>query len=201
MIYSGLDWSGSPGNTHGPWLVIAIAHIDEIDLESLDTELASTRAILRLDPRFVFHHSETTAATREGFFAALQRVPLSAHVHMLNKKTWSAEHTSGSSGFDCICDGIITLLMRCPIDVIEEQMLYIDLPRKEGKVVTRYRTTIRQAMRRARRPAFRDMKPRPDDQVDAALIQIADMIAGEVREHSGMAGPYLPALRARIEIV
>jgi hypothetical protein len=201
MIYSGLDWSGSPGPEHGPWLVLAIAHVDEVDLETLDTELASTRAMLRLDSSFVFHHSETAPATREGFFAALQRVPLSVHVHMLNKATWSAEHTPASSGFDCICDGIITLLMRCPSGVIEEQMLYIDLPRREGRVVTRYRTTIRQAMRRARRPTFRDMKPRPDDQADAALIQVADMVAGEVREHSGMAGLYLPTLRTSIEIV
>ncbi len=41
MIYSGLDWSGSPGPEHGPWLVLAIAHVDEVDLETLDTELAS----------------------------------------------------------------------------------------------------------------------------------------------------------------
>jgi hypothetical protein len=201
MIYSGLDWSGSPGNTHGPWLVVAIAHVDEVDFETLDTELATVRATLRLDPGFVFHHSETTVATRRAFFAALHRVPVSAHVHMLNKAAWGAEHVAAASGFYCICDGIITLLMRCPADMIEEQMLYIDLPRGEGKVVTRYRTTIRQAMRRAKRPTFRDMKPRPDDQADAVLIQVADMVAGEVREHSGLAGPYLPGLRSRIRVV
>jgi hypothetical protein len=84
---------------------------------------------------------------------------------------------------------------------VDDQMLYIDLPRKEGKRVQRYRTTIRQAMRRARQPAFRDMKPRPDDHVDGALIQVADMVAGEVRQESGLAGLYLPALRSRVAIV
>ena len=201
MIYSGLDWSGSPGEAHGPWLVIAVAHLDEADLSILDLELANVRAMLRLDPNFVFHHRETTDQTRKAFFGALCRVPVSAHVHMLNKRTWSSVYMAGSSGTDCICDGIVTLLTKCPQDVVDGQMLYIDLPRREGKLVQRYRTTIRQAMRRARQPAFRDMKPRPDDHADGALIQVADMIAGEVRQHSGMAGPYLPSLRHLVEIV
>ncbi len=201
MIYSGLDWSGSPGSEHGPWLVFAIVHVDEVDLATLDIELAKVRATLRLDPEFSFHHSETTKPTRQAFFDALHHVPLSAHVHMLNKTVWSSVYVSGSSGDDCICDGIVSLLVRCPPGVVNDQMLYIDLPRKEGKRVQRYRTTIRQAMRRARQPAFRDMKPRPDDHVDGALIQVADMVAGEVRQESGLAGRYLPALRSRVVIV
>lgn len=201
MIYSGLDWSDSPGQGQGPWLVFAMVHVDEADMPTLDAELASVRTTLRLTPDFPFHHSATTARTRNEFFGALHHLPVSAHVHMLSKAAWSAQYVSGSSGFDCICDGILTLISRCPTWVIDKQMLYIDLPRKEGKLVQRYRTTIRQAMRRSRQPAFRDMKPRPDDRQDAAIIQVADMIAGEVREHSGIAGPCLPSLRARIQIV
>jgi hypothetical protein len=201
VIYSGLDWSGSPGNAHGPWLVIAISHVDEADISTLDTELAQARARLRVAPDFVFHHSDASDRTKAEFFAALQRAPVTAHVYMLNKSAWSAQYVTGSSGTDCILDGIIRLIASCPPHCVNEQMLYIDLQRREVEVVKRYRTTIRQALRRAKQPAFRDMKPRPDDQNDAALIQVADMVAGEVREHSGINGPYLPAHRHQITIV
>ena len=120
---------------------------------------------------------------------------------MLNKAVWSAQYVSGSSGTDCICDGIVTLLAGCPRGVIAGQKLYIDIPRGEVAVVERYRTTLRQAMRRAKQPVFRDVKPRPPDARNGAVIQIADMIAGEVREHGGMAGPYLPSLRAQISVI
>lgn len=201
VIYSGLDWSGSPGKEHGPWLVYAMVHVDEADLATMDDELNKVRADLRLDQDFTFHHSETTPATKKAFFSALRRVPLSAHVYMLSKARWSAVYVSGSSGTDCIIDGIIQLIVRCPAGVVAEQILYIDLPRQEGKLVQHYRTTIRQALRLSKVPAFKRMKPRPDDREDAALIQIADMISGQVREHDGLAGPYLPALRAQITIV
>jgi hypothetical protein len=170
VIYSGLDWSGSPGNEHGPWLVIAIAHVDEANMPKLDAELARIRDELRLSPAFPFRHSETTPRTRRAFFAALHRVPLSVHGHMVNKAVWAARHVPGSSGFDCICDGMITLILGCPKGVVDRQLLYIDLPRNEGKLVERYRTTIRQALRQARHPAFRDLKARPDDRRDAAII-------------------------------
>ncbi|MGH2615373.1 MAG: hypothetical protein ACRDJC_09045 [Thermomicrobiales bacterium] len=201
MIYSGLDWSGSPGNEHGPWLEIAIAHVDEDNMPKLDAELARIRDELRLSPDFPFRHSETTARTKSAFFAAVRRVPLTVHGHMLDKAAWSAQYVSGSSGFDCICDGIITLLARCPRHVVDRQILYIDLPRRDGKLVERYRTTIRQALRRAKHPAFRDLKPRPDHRQDAAIIQVADMVAGEIRAQAGIAGPYLPSLGSRIQMV
>jgi hypothetical protein len=201
VIYSGLDWSGSPGNEHGPWLVIAIAHVDEDDMPTLDAELATVRDELRLGPGFPFRHSETTPRTRKAFFAAIQRVPLSVHGHMVNKEEWVARQAPGSSGFDCICDGVITLILGCPRAVVDRQMLYIDLPRSEAKLVERYRTAIRQELRRARHPAFRDLKPRPDERRDAAIIQVADMVAGEIREHGGLAGPYVPALGTRVRMV
>lgn len=201
MIYSGLDWSGSPGDEHGPWLVFGIAHIDETAIDAMNLELAYARARLRLPQNFVFHHSEASLQARRAFFAALARMQLSAHVYMMDKAHWTAVYVNGSTGTDCIVDGIITLIASCPSTVVGEQMLYIDLPRSEGRLVQHYRTMIRQALRRSKRPAFRDVKPRPDDRDDAALIQIADMIAGEVREQNGMAGSFLPALRQQITIV
>ncbi len=201
MIHSGLDWSGSPGKEHGPWLVFAIVHVAEESLSALDVALASARSQLRVDPDFVFRHSDASHRARGAFFSVLEPLPLKSHVHMLNKERWLAQYVSGSSGADCICDGIITLLAGCPDEFIDRQMLYIDLPRSERRLVERYRTAIRQAMRRARKPTFRDLRPSPDGRNDRAMIQVADMIAGEVREHEGMAGPFLPALVSHIQVI
>jgi hypothetical protein len=201
VINSGIDWSGSPGPEHGPWLVTAIVHIDEVDMPTLDDELAQVRKVLGVSDDFVFHHSGSAERTKREFFAALPRVPLYVRVHMLNKAGWSAQYVTGSTGTDCICDGIVQLIASCPRECIDRQMLYIDLNPDERELVRRYRTTIRQALRRARQPAFKDMKPRPDNRKDGAIIQVADMMAGEVRRHSGLAGPYLPNIRRLVEIV
>jgi hypothetical protein len=201
VIYSGIDWSGSPGPAHGPWLVIAVVHIDEVHLPTLDAELARVRKALGVSDDFVFRHNGSSVRTKREFFAAIARVPLHVRVHMLNKARWSAQYVKGSTGTDCTCDGIVELIAKCPRECIDWQLLYIDLHPDEKQLVERYRTTIRQAMRRAGQPAFKDMKPRPDERRDGAIIQVADMMAGEVRREAGLAGAYLPALRSRMEIV
>src|SRR5215204_3992412 len=101
MIYSGLDWSGSPGKTHGAWLVFAVVHIDEANLSILDAEFAAAKQHLRVAPTFVFKHDGAADPVKEQVFAALQRTPMEAHVHMLNKAAWRAAYGGKMKGNDC----------------------------------------------------------------------------------------------------
>jgi hypothetical protein len=199
VIYSGLDWSGSPGNTHGPWLVFAIVHIAEADLSILDAEFAVAKRYLRVAPTFVFKHDDAADPVKEQVFAALERTPMEAHVHILNKAAWRSAYPKRMKGNDCICGGIITLVMGCPEDVVAKQVLLVDPP--SAKQVRELRTAISQSFRGARRTGFRDVRPRRDDGPDGSIIQAADMIAGEVRRHGDLVGPYLPALAAKINLV
>jgi hypothetical protein len=199
VIYSGLDWSGSPGNTHGPWLVFAVVHITDTDLPTLDAEFGAAKQRLRVAPTFVFKHDEAADLVREQVFKALQRTPMEAHVHMLNKAAWRAAYGGKMKGNDCICGGIIKLVMACPDAVVAKQVLLIDPP--SAKLVKELRTSISQSFRGAYRTGFRSVRPRRDDEPDGGIIQTADMIAGEVRRQGGVAGPFLSALTTKIHLV
>src|SRR5436305_4118732 len=85
MIYSGLDWSGSPGKEQGRWLVFAAAHIDRCDIPTLDAELAAARMRLGLPPNYVFSHNGASLRTLTEVFDMIARVPVTAHAHMLDK--------------------------------------------------------------------------------------------------------------------
>jgi hypothetical protein len=199
MIYSGLDWSGSPGNTHGPWLVFAVVHVDETDLPTLEAELAAAAARLRWPREFVFRHVGADETMHREFYEALRRIPFQAHVYLLDKAAWRAQYGGkGTRGDDCLCDGISTLILRCPAAVTSDQILYIDLPHKERTTIKKYREVIRSALIGANRETFRRIKARADNRRDGGIIQIADMLCGEVAENQGLVGDYLPGIKPKI---
>jgi hypothetical protein len=203
MIYSGLDWSGSPGKEQGRWLVFAAAHIDRCDIPTLDAELAAARMRLGLPPNYVFSHNGASLRTLTEVFDMIARVPVTAHAHMLDKAAWTAQQAGKPTGADCLCAGVVTLATRCPNYVVAKQILYIDLPGNEEGAITRYRTEIRRALTaaRPRRTGFSDVRPCPDHRLQGGLIQVADMIAGEVRARNGLNGPHLVRLGSATQLV
>ncbi len=203
VIYSGLDWSGSPGREQGPWLVFAVVHVGAADLTSLDSALADARRYLGRDPDYAFRHSRAKSFldVHRRFYEAIGHVPWHGHVHMLDKAAWSGQRVKGSRGTDCICDGLVALVIGCPIAVVAHQVLFIDLPPAEESTVQSYRMAMRKSLKGIRRTGFKNVRPCPDHRQQGAIIQVADMIAGEVREHGGLAGPFLPGLRSRLSLV
>jgi hypothetical protein len=201
--YTGIDWSGSPGRVHGPSIVFAAIHIDGFAMATLNKELTTARLLLGRPPDFVFSHTEASPDTHRRFYAALSHMPFEADTYALDKATWHQTFGGkGSRGSDCECDGIIRLVMACPALLTAGRMLYLDLPRKkpQRKRIEAIRTAIRKAMRGAQRATFEDVQGRPDDSGDGAIIQVADMIAGEVREHGALASPHLPPFAYRIRV-
>lgn len=199
VIYSGLDWSGSPGReAHDPLLVIAIVHFDGDELLRLEAELSAVRKALRLTPDYVFKHLGASRPVQDRVFSILAALNLRAHITMIDKSTWTEEYVRQSSGPDRIRDGIVALVLGCPDALVAKQRLFVDLPRAEMKLIRDQRTAIGQALRGAGRKSFGNVQPRPDHRRGASIIQMADMIAGEVHEQRGLTGPYLPALRPGI---
>jgi hypothetical protein len=144
VIYSGLDWSGSPGTEQGPWLVFTVVHIDQLDLPALDAALAAARTRLGFDPGYVYNHTRAKRSIdiHDRFYGALHPLAFAAHVRMMDKAAWRAQHASQTRGADCICDGIVDLILGCPDHVVARQVLYIDLPANEEKTIQTYRTSM-----------------------------------------------------------
>jgi hypothetical protein len=163
--------------------------VDEADLPVLEAELAAAAGRIGWPPEFVFKHVGANRAIHREYYQALGRISFQAHVHLLDKVAWRAQYGGkGSRGDDCICDGITTLLLRCPAEVTNDQILYIDLPHKERTTIKKYREVIRSAPHGADRETFRRIKARPDNRHDGGIIQVADMLSGEVAENPGMGG-------------
>jgi hypothetical protein len=199
VIYSGLDWSEDIGEQRG---CIAMVHFDETGLSQLEDELAAARRRLGRAPDYVFKHVDAKTNAHEQFYAAISNVrSFRAHVYIYDRTLWTPRHAKPTRGDHCICDGIVALSLSCPEELVADQTLYIDLPRKELGVVRAFAKVNRQTFRVSGRRSFRDIKPRPDDRLDGTIVQVADMIAGEVREQGGAAGPYLSPIAARIEVV
>lgn len=199
MIYSGLDWSGSPGAAHGPRLVFAIVHIDDSALPTLDHEFLVAKRNLRVDAGFVFKHDDAADLVRAEVFAALARTSLEAHVHILDKAAFRTGYLSKIKGNDLLCSGIVHLVMGCPERVVARQILLVDPPSR--RFVKDLRTSIRKSFRGVHRTGFEDVRSRRDNDADGAIIQAADMIAGEVRRFGGFGGSFLPILARKISLV
>ena len=203
LIYSGLDWSGSPGEVHGDVVVFAVVHFSDAALSTLSSALQDAREALGIPPDYVFKNNGTGPRTREGFFHALGPLDFSANVHVLDKRRWAETQHGKLSGPNCIRDGIVSLVMACPEDVVARQVLYLDIEPSQHKEITRLKTEIRQALRgaRPRRVGFADVRGCEDHRNQGAIIQVADMLAGQVNDHGGIAGPHLPALGRKITLV
>lgn len=137
-----------------------------------------------------------TLRTHDVVFNAIAQLPLCIHAMIIDKRNARVAGHSGILGRDLTCLAIIELVKEIPDLLVAGQLLYLDLPRKEKRLVLDYRTAIRQALRVSGRRSFADVKPRPDHRDDSATVQVADMIAGEIAEQGGIGGIYLPRLVA-----
>jgi hypothetical protein len=202
VIYSGLDWSGSPGHEpHDPLLVFAVPHIDESDLRRLAAGLATAKQRLHVAETYVFRHVGASAAAHRAFYEVLVDLPIDIHVHVVEKPRWTAEFVKRTSGPDRICDCVVTIIVGCPDRVVANQKLLVDLRRQDMAFVRALRKSLSRALLGIGRKTFENVQPCPDHRIEGGIVQVADMIAGEIREQGALRGPYLEALGARIQSV
>lgn len=181
--------------------MLAIAHIDETDLEDLRDALAAARIALRLPEDYAFKHLGASIAVHDQVFGALGRLPIQAHVLGIDKTTWTDEYMRRSRGPDRLCDALISLVLGCPDHLIAGQRLFIDLERKDLPQIRDQRTALRHALAGVGRMSFGKVQPCPDHRLNGTIVQIADMIAGEVHQHGGPGGPYIGPLGSKIHLL
>jgi hypothetical protein len=199
VIYSGLDWSEDVGGPHG---YMAMVHVDGCDLATLEIELMAARKRLGKKLDYAFKHTDEKAIAHHHFYRAIAKVPtFTVNVYAYSRWGWTPRHSSPACGDPCICDAFISLALGCPRHLIENQILYIDYPRRERDIVVAFATALRNSMKGTLQRSFRHIRPRPDDRLEGGIIQAADMIPGEIREYPDLGGPYLPDLGSRIRIV
>jgi hypothetical protein len=180
---------------------MTIVHFDEVVLTALRQALQTVRSRLRLPPDYAFRHVNASASARRAFFATLAQSRFQGHVLLIDKTMWTDHYRKQSRGPDRIRDGVVRLVLECPDDLFAGQRLFIDLERRDMEQIRVLRTALRQLLRTAQRSSFTNVQPSPDHRLHGEIIQVADMIAGEVREQKSLSGPYLPLLGAKIRIV
>lgn len=205
MIYSGLDWSGDPGDPakseRSPFLVIVIVHLDGDHLGMLDAALARARRSRHLSPRFSFRYSGARPEVRSALFAEVGTVEWSAQALIIDKRAWGPAYLRGSRGRDRISDGIVTLVLRCADHLVAGQVLLIDAPREEISTINETRDVLRNALAGAGRRSFGKVKPRQDNRPDGGIVQLADMVAGVLHARERLDDPLLAPIRDRVTLV
>lgn len=197
--FTAVDWSGSPGNRHGTLLVFAAVHFDEVTRTgALEAELLAIKQTLGVPSGFVFKHDSASPRVKQEIFAALGRLGFSAHVLCLDKQAWRSIHP-GAKGDEMLQDGVVALAAACPDTVVARNVLLIDPP--SARFVNDCRTPINRACRAQHRTGYRSIRGLQDTHREGGIIQVADMIAGEVRVHGGLAGPHLPGLEAKLTLL
>jgi hypothetical protein len=180
-------------------VVFAAVHFDEATRTGqLEAELLVIKQALGLPSGFVFKHDSASSRVKQHIFAALSRLPLSGHVLCLDKVAWSAANP-GARGGEMLQHGVVALVAACPDCVVARNVLLIDPP--SARFITNSRTPINRAFRAQHRTGYRSIRGLQDTHRDGGIIQVADMVAGEVRLCGGLTGPYLPALGDTVTVI
>lgn len=95
--------------------------------------------------------------------------------------------------------GVVTLVAACPDGVVARNVLLIDPP--SARFITNSKTPINRAFRTQHRTGYRSIRGLQDTHRDGGIIQVADMVAGEVRLCGGLTGPYLPGLGDKVVVI
>jgi hypothetical protein len=180
-------------------VVFAAVHFDEATrIGQLEAELLAIRQALGLPSGFVFKHDSASPRVKQHIFAALARLQFSGHVLCLDKQAWRAANP-GARGDDLLQNGVVALVAACPDCVVARNVLLIDPP--SARFIKNCKTPINRAFRAQLRTGYRSIRGLQDTHHEGGIIQVADMVAGEVRLCGGIAGPYLPGLGDKVSLI
>lgn len=187
---SGLDWSGDPGDPRksakaNHAFIVSICTVALMDHEVLDECLTNLRKRLGVSPAHVFRHSDASTRSRKEFFSALSSAPVTMKCLLVDKNDWDSEYLDRASGPERIRHSIVHLVSLLPDELIAGQKLLVDMHRGEKAFVDFIRHDVRLSLKVQNRSSFGKVVARPDNRGDAAVIQVADMFAGEVRVTNG----------------
>lgn len=203
MIYSGIDWSGDPGDPDktgmSPELTIAMAQIDGGELEVLTAALADIRRGRRLSEQFAFRYSACSTEVRLAFFTRLAPVSVSVTAVSIDKRNWYAQSRPGRPS-EWLDQAIAELVCAAAPSTITGQVILVDRPKSETKAVRATERVIKRALKGAELQPYPQIKPCPDHKSQGHIIQVADMFAGALRDQ-GPSCRYFQGFSKRLVLV
>lgn len=195
MIYSGIDWSGSPD--HQSSVFYAMVSLDGDRVPALEGALRAAKARLRVPESHVFRHVGCSDAAHRAFYDEISEIPFEARLLVVPP----IPHGVPIRGHEETRVAVVRLILDCPDAVVVGQRLYIDLERRDSKQVRELRTRVRRELREVGRQTFENIQPCPDHRREGGLVQLADMLAGEFREYGQVDGSYLPRISGKLTLL
>ncbi len=178
--YHFLDESGDPGlndsSSSSRHFVIAIIQLPNSDLLP---ELANVRRLLHLPPLFEFKYYSAKSHQKIAFFQAVSSMPFRVRSVILDKLALPVQFV-GMNGPEITVELISGLVLRASVLDIANDVLVID-----GATVPlirdlRVRISV-ECRRIGRVRPFRKITPGDSNREDG--VQLADMIAGAIRDY------------------
>lgn len=203
---SALDWSGDPGDPSRspgstPNLALVVVTFAVYAIPSLHDCLRRVRETRRLHADYQFHHVSSKEGVREGFFRELAKVDLRIFARTVDKKLWDQAYLTRTNGATRLMSELVLLIKSLPDDIVTDQQLLIDLERRDQGLLRMLRQEIRRTLAFENRRGFQSIKACPDHQKQGGqLVQVADMIAGEIRRE-GIGSPCLAPISANIILI
>ncbi|MBM3128246.1 MAG: DUF3800 domain-containing protein [Chloroflexi bacterium] len=194
--YHFLDDSGDPGLsgavTSSSHLAVAIVQLT--DTASL-RELADVRRTFHFPPTFEFKYHKTKHRHRVAFFEAIKPIPFRARAVVVDKSNLPQEFI-GLKGQALTVEFIARLVLRAsPLDIAND-ILIVD--GNTPKFIRQLRIRLSQECRKTDRVhPFNKIISRDSGREDG--LQVADMIAGAVRQYvMGVEREYYQAFASKV---
>ncbi|MEK7809520.1 MAG: DUF3800 domain-containing protein [Chloroflexota bacterium] len=178
--YHYLDESGDPGmaGLESSSRYFAIALVQVVDNASL-TELSAVRQKFHFPNTFEFKYHGTRPAIKESFFASLRSVPFRVRAVVIDKSLIPSRY-AGFTGQQFVVEFITRLALRAnPLDLAKD-ILIIDAGTPAFCRALRIKLSAESRLIKRRTP-FSKIVGGNSKKEDG--LQIADMIAGAVRQY------------------
>ena len=178
MQYFFVDESGDAGLTNKGSAYYIVAMVQLPNREPL-TELIELRQNLHISPNFEFHYYKMNSRQKDEFFQAVQPLAFRVRAATLVKSQLPVRFQSMSST-ELATSLLVNLTLRAsPLDIANDVLVLDDAPDRFIQSLRIHFTKAYQQMRRER--PFKKIVSSKSKNDDG--LQLADMIAGAVREY------------------
>jgi len=203
---SGIDWSGDAGDPdrtpgRSALLIVVSAQLATDRVPDLAGAMEDVRRTRRLPDGFTFRYSSCRPSIREAWFARVPSIPVEVTALVIDKRNWNRDYMRRTTGDDRVLHGVVKVVLAMPARHVAGQRLLIDYPSRERRKVDAIARAIASACRAGGQQSFSAVRPCPDDRRDGDIVQVADMIAGALRDRDRSGTALLASFGNRVKVV
>ena len=197
--YGFVDWSGDTGfkfsRRSSPYFILSLVSSD--NYPELQSQLIKLKSGLGLPNTFEFHFSHNSKTVRTAFFTAAPTLKWEGALLMVDKQHLPYRFKKMSTPKFCSYF-LGYLLERIPFHWVTMKRLLIDEPSKKSPMIREMRLATSTALSARNLKRIPKVSGKPAHLWDG--IQVADMLAGALkeREHGGI--DYLQGIKRELKI-